>query len=64
MTHVGGGGDLALVNTAVPMLRILYLERPVLRLGRMDHTKSLVVRVRVTADREQMYVPVPDPRYL
>lgn len=64
MTHVGCRGDLALVNATVPMLRILYLQRPVLGLGGMDHAKSLVVRVRVTANREQMDVPVSDPRHL
>lgn len=64
MTHVGRRGDLALVNTAVPMLRIFYLERPVVRMGSVDRAKSLVVRVRVTANCEQMDVSVPDPRYL
>jgi len=57
-------GDLALVNTAVSMLRVLDLERPVVRMGIVDRSKSLVVRVRVTTNREQMDVPVPDPRYL
>jgi len=57
-------GNLALVNPAVSMLRILDLERPVVRVGVVDRSKSLVVRVRVTANREQMDVPVPDPRYL
>jgi hypothetical protein len=57
-------GDLALVNTAVSMLRVLDLERPVVRMGIVDRSKSLVVCVRVTTNREQMDVPVPDPRYL
>lgn len=57
-------GDLALVDTAVPMLRVFDLERPVVRVGVVDRSKSLVVRIRVTADREQVDVSVPDPRYL
>lgn len=64
MTHVGRRGDLALVNTAVPMLRILYLERPVVRMSVVDRSKSLVVRVCVTTNSEQMDVSVPYPRYL
>jgi len=64
MTHVGRRGDLALVNTAVPMLWILYLKRPVVRVSVVDRSKSLVVRVRVTANCEQMDVSVPYPRYL
>lgn len=52
MTHVRRRGDLALVNTAVSMLRILYLERPVVRMSVVDRSKSLVVRVCITANCE------------
>lgn len=61
MTHVRRRGDLALVNTAVSVLRIFDLERPIVRVSVVNRSKSLVVRVRVTANREQMDVPVPDP---
>lgn len=64
MTHVRRRGDLALVNTAVSMLRILYLQRPVVRMSVVDRSKSLVVRVCITANCEQMDVSVPYPRYL
>lgn len=64
MTHVRRRGDLALVDTTIPMLRVFDLERPIVRMGVVDRSKSLVVRIRVTADREQMNVSVPDPRYL
>lgn len=64
MAHVGGRRDLALVYTAVPVLRILYLERPVVRLTVVNGTKSLVARVRVTSYGQQVYVPVTHPRHL
>lgn len=61
VTHVWRRRDLTLVITAVPKLRILDLQRPIVRLRVVDRPESLVVRVRVTADGEQMNVPMPDP---
>lgn len=61
MTHVRRRGYLTLVITAVPKLRIFDFECPVVRLCIVDRPESLVVRVRVTTDGEQMNVPVPDP---
>lgn len=61
MTYVRRRGDLALVATTIPKLRILDFKRPILALLDVDRLESLVVRVRVLADGEQMDVPVPDP---
>lgn len=61
MTHVRRRGYLTFVITAVPKLRIFDFQCPVVRLRVVDRPESLVVRVRVTADGEQMDVPVPDP---
>ena len=61
MTHVRRRGYLTLVITAVPKLRIFDFQCPVVRLRVVDRPESLVVRVRVTADRQQMYVSMPHP---
>ena len=64
MAHVGSSGDLALVYTAVSVLRILYLKRPVVRMNVVNCTKSLIARVRVASNGQQVNVPVTNPRYL
>lgn len=64
VAHVGSGGHLALVDAGVPVLRILDLQHPVVRLGHMYRPEALVVRVRVPADRQQVDVPVSHPRHL
>lgn len=61
VAHVRRRGDLALVISAVPKLRILKLKHPVVRVGVVDSLEPLVVRVRVTTDGEQVDVPVSDP---
>lgn len=61
VAHVRRRGDLTLVKTAVPKLRILDLQHPVVRVYIVDRLEPLIVRVRVTTDGQQVDVPVPDP---
>lgn len=64
VAHVGYGGHLAFVDAGVPVLGILYLQGPVVRLHVVHGPEALVVRVRVPADGQQVDVPVSNPRHL
>lgn len=64
VAHVRRRRYLAFVDAAVAMLRVLDLQRPVLRVRVVDGPEPLVARVRVPADGEQVDVAVPHPRYL
>lgn len=64
VAHVWRGGYLALVDAAVPVLGVLDLEGPVLRVGVVDRPEALVARVRVSTHGEEVHVPVTHPRYL
>lgn len=64
LANVWRGGYLALVDTWVPDLRILDLQRPVFTGRLIDGPEPLVSGVRVPAHSQQVDVPVPDPRDL
>ena len=64
VAHVRDSGYLAFVDAGVPVLGILYLQHPVVRVGVMYRPEALVVRVRIPADRQQVDVPVSHPRHL
>lgn len=61
VAHHGLRGHLALVQTLVPLLHPLYLQRPIPSLLVVRRLKPLVGRVRVGAHRQNVDVPVPDP---
>lgn len=62
--HLGLGADLALVNARVPLLRRLYLQRPVSGLIGMDHLKSHVGGIHECASAQYVHVPLTHPGYL
>lgn len=55
---------LTLVNPGVFPLRIPNPESPFLGVRRVDRLESLIGRVGVPADRQQVNIPVPHPRNL
>lgn len=55
---------LTLVNPRVPSLWVLDFEGPVFRGGEMRRHESLVRRVGIDANGEQVNVPMPHPRDL
>ena len=55
---------LALVNTSISLLGILYLQRPILRFLGMKHHESLIRCVRVNPSGEDVQVSFPDPGHL
>lgn len=64
MAHMWRRRNLTLVYPAVTMLRILYLQRPIVRLTLVNSSETLVTRVRVTTHSQKMNVPVTDPGHL
>lgn len=64
MAHMRRGTDLALVDARVPMLRVLYLQRPVFAVRVVYRTESLVGRVRVPTHSQEMDVAMAHPRHL
>lgn len=58
------GRNLAFIDSGVPFLGPLYLQRPVVDVFVMRRLESLVGCVRVAADGEYVNVPVPYPRNL
>ena len=61
---MGLGGDLAFVETAVACLAEFDLQRPILRRTRPDDAEPLIRRVVVAAHRQNVHVPMADPRHL
>jgi hypothetical protein len=61
VTHVWRCADLAFIDTRVAMLRILDLQGPVIAVRMMDRAESLVARVRVSPNRQQVNVPMSHP---
>lgn len=61
VAHVRRGADLTLIDAGVAMLRILDLQRPLVRVRVMDGPEALVARVRVPAHGQQVDVAVPHP---
>lgn len=61
LANVGRGGYLAFVDSRVPDLRVLDLERPVFTGRLIDRPESLITGVRVPANGQQVDVSVPDP---
>lgn len=64
MAHVRCRRYLTLVDAGVAMLRVLDLQAPVFRVRMVYRPEPLIGSVRVAADRQQMDVPVTDPRHL
>lgn len=64
VAHVRRGADLTLVDAGVTVLRVLDLQRPLVRVWVMDGPEALVARVRVPAHGQQVDVAVPHPRNL
>lgn len=64
VTHVGCSRYLALVDAGISMLRVLDLQHPVFSLRLMNGPKALIRRVCVSANCQQMYVPMSHPRHL
>lgn len=64
VADVGRGRDLAFVDPTVPVLRVLDLQHPVLRVRLVDRLEALISRVGVPAHRQQVDVSVSDPRDL
>ena len=62
--HLRLGADLALVNPGVPFLGRLDLQRPVLRLVRMDHLEPQVRGVHQDTGAQYMHVPLTHPGHL
>ena len=74
------GADLAFVDAAVTRLARMYFQSPVLKRvrrrrpsvfnwmfteeGLLNGPEALVGRIRVSSHRQQMQIPVPDPRNL
>lgn len=58
------GGYLALVDTGILPLRIPYSQYPFSGAHPVRRLETLVARVRVTADRQQVNVTMPHPRDL
>lgn len=50
--------NLTFINSSVTFLGIPYSKCPLLRMRGMHCLKTLIRRVRVSANRKQMYVPV------
>jgi hypothetical protein len=61
VAHVRRGADLTLVDAGVAVLRVLDLQRPLVRVRVMDGPEALVARVRVAAHGQQVDVAVPHP---
>lgn len=61
VTAHGLGRDLALVDSGVPLLGPLDLQRPVVGVFVMRRLEALVRGVRVAAHRQDVNVPVPYP---
>jgi hypothetical protein len=64
LAAMGLGGHLAFVESAVACLAVFDLQRPILRGPLADDAEPLIRRVIVAADRQNVHVPVPDPRHL
>jgi len=64
VAHVRRGADLTLVDARVAVLRVLDLQRPLVRVRVMDGPEPLVACVRVPADGQQVDIAVPHPRNL
>lgn len=64
MSDGRGGRYLALVKSGILALGVPYLQRPLFGVGRVQRLETLVARVGVTTDRQQVNVSVTDPRYL
>ena len=64
VAHVRRGADLTLVDAGVAVLRVLDLQRPLVRVRVMDGPEALVARVRVPAHGQQVDVAMPHPRDL
>lgn len=62
--HLRLGADLALVYAGIALLWRLDLQRPVLRLVRMDHLEPQVRRVHEDARAQDMHVPFAHPGHL
>lgn len=58
------GGNLALVQSFVLLASVLYPQRPVAEVARVLHQEPVVAAVRGQADRQQLVVFPPEPRYL
>lgn len=64
MSDRRSGGYLALVNTGILLLWISYPQRPFFRVRRVHRLETLVARVGVSTDRQQVDVSMSYPRYL
>lgn len=64
LADLGLGADLALVQSGVAQLNRSDAERPQIARRRLDDGESRVVRVRQLAERQNVQIPLPDPRYL
>ena len=64
MAHMWGSRDLAFVKPAISMLRIFYLERPIIWLHVVNCAKPLVIRVCVSSNGQQMDISISHPRNL
>jgi len=58
------GGYLALVDTGILPLRVAYSQDPILRVHLVHRLETLIARVRVTTNRQQVNVAMPHPRDL
>jgi hypothetical protein len=56
--------DLAFVESAVACLAVFDLQRPILRGPLPDDAEPLIRRVIVAPHRQNVHVPVADPRHL
>lgn len=64
MAEMRGGGHLTLVYSGIPVLGVLDLQRPVLGVWLMDGSESLVARVRVSADCQEVNISMAHPGHL
>jgi len=58
------GGYLALVDTGILPLWVAYSQDPILRVHLVHRLETLIARVRVTTDRQQVNVAMSHPRDL
>lgn len=59
-----GGRYLALVDTGILFLRISYSQNPFFRVKRVQRLETLIARVSVATDCQQVNVTMPHPRNL